>query len=273
MKRINVYIINAEPHMTKDKIADYFSGDVFKLEKIVGKLCKNDTSIAAHNSDIASCLTSGKAGGKADLTGSKNDREDNPNGGKDGRHDGRKEYIVIINNNSITNVTSDIIRDIMKALCTKRFDICYLCKWMDRCDLYSDTTQLKYSNGAHGVQVSKTYDPHGFQAVLISPEGQNKILKYGDTYHKLLYEQDCHIGEVINKKINSGECDAICVTPNLFDFDISKAVDNADYVKTIQCAHPGYPASSDNSMTGSYVVLALLILLAALALYFIFIRL
>src|SRR3990167_6916609 len=47
--------------------------------------------------------------------------------------------IIIIKENSVSNVDSKIIAQIViDNVKIENFDISYLCKWQDRCDLYAD---------------------------------------------------------------------------------------------------------------------------------------
>src|SRR5207237_4593864 len=83
-----------------------------------------------------------------------------------------KNHILILKDTSITHVNAEIVEEIIKkAIESSKFHLCYLCKWMDRCDLYTGKKELRKTS-----ILAKTQAPHGIQALLISSERRDILL-------------------------------------------------------------------------------------------------
>lgn len=92
-------------------------------------------------------------------------------------------HILIIKDTVVTHTNSRAVEDIVSQLLSKEFDICYLSKWQDRCDLYTDFVKLEDCCS----MLAKTFYPSGLQSVLISPKGReillaNQKMKNGDKF-------------------------------------------------------------------------------------------
>lgn len=98
------------------------------------------------------------------------------------------------------------------------WDIFYLCRWLDRCDLYTDPHELV-----------RTYSPCGLQAFVLSPKGRRQLIETGCVSTSL----DRHFNTQIEKK----NLTAICYRVNLFDYSSSSSsLKNAS--KLSQCRRP-----------------------------------
>lgn len=114
-----------------------------------------------------------------------------------------------------------------------RWDLCYLCKWLDNCTQYVVIGEAAPSNTAKMV---KTLSPYGFQAVLFAPTGIAKIntllTSIGETSPKPL-------SLILHDQVGSGKWSAFTFTPNLVSFDPTMATNGTyDYVKSTECRDP-----------------------------------
>ncbi len=196
-----------------------------------------------------------------------------------------EDFILILKDSSVTHASSGSIESIIqKIIISGKWHLCYLCKWMDRCDIYSDKKEI---HGRSAI-LAKTQAPHGIQALLISPEGRQiligeKPMKNGKLMNVKTDLSDSlsstfglsgpfgSMNSILTEFILKGYLEAICVVPNLFDFDITKATKNSDYLKAMECLPPPKVTTGDQVTTGgkisSFVVLIVILLLIALGLF------
>lgn len=149
-------------------------------------------------------------------------------------------YCIIIKDNSVTNCSSrDIDEIVTKALeigkYEKKWDLFYLTKWLDRCDLYKSPTYVRNKQTA----LISTYSPHGAQAICFSPHARNVLL--GETpFHKT--SEYCHLNKplssYLNECIEKGYFKAIGAFPNIFDYDVTKSSGVTDLAKLSLCRRP-----------------------------------
>jgi hypothetical protein len=164
-------------------------------------------------------------------------------------------YVLVIKDNSSTHITSQNMAEIIIAACQdKRWQVCYLNKWQDRCDLYTDKTVLVGTS----TVLARTYSPHGCQALLFSPEGRDIVL--GETcletgHH---FEVKSSLSESLNEEISKGRLYATCFVPNLVSVDV---ISKQDYYKTQECkpVEPETPVVTSSG--GNYWIWLILIVL------------
>lgn len=171
-----------------------------------------------------------------------------------------KSHCIVVKDTTITSATSKDIGDIVSKFVVKDdMDISYLCKWMDRCDLYTHREQVL----SGGSMIVKTQSPNGIQCVLFSPHGRDIVLgrrKMTDgNIFKLLRPHD--IGYSLNKEILNNNISASAVVPNLVDYDPTAARCNDDYNKGSECVNPDDGASEGSSATSFWWILLLIILI------------
>lgn len=145
--------------------------------------------------------------------------------------------VAVIKDTSVSNADSTTIADIVnETLQQPGWHLCYLCKWHDRCDLY---TNKKVLDGRSTI-IAKSHSPHGVQAILFSVEGRDIILgarplKNGQRFPEAITRP---IGLLFNEAIMDGALDAVAVVPNLIEFDVNAARSNADFAKLSECRNP-----------------------------------
>lgn len=264
MSKVIVYILTDDPECNAVKhLNKLFESDIFSIKTVTQKLPQNEItskyseerrSHMEESHRVSWCL-------------------------KDSLAKHNKDFILIIKDTSVTHASGKTIDGIIRKIVESsgshsdknKFHLCYLCKWMDRCDIYSDKREI---NGKSTI-LAKTQAPHGIQALLISPHGRdillgNKHMKNGKSIVPGLFEKE-NMSPVLTEFILKGYIDAITIVPNLFDFDVNKAVRNSDYLKTIECLPPPLDRTKEAITTSgrisSYVVLFLLIVLIGLGLF------
>lgn len=152
-------------------------------------------------------------------------------------------YVLVIKDTSTTNVNTQNLAEMLTAACQeKTWHLCYLNKWLDRCDLYTDKTSLLGT----ATLLVKTYSPQGCQAILFSPQGRDIIL----TECKMKNGQDFSVAtslsSSLNHAISQGYINATCFTPNLISYDLTAARHNNDYYKCQECRQPDHNNGGDN---------------------------
>ena len=173
---------------------------------------------------------------------------------------------IIVKDTSVSNSSPDTIAEIVStALASNTWDICYLCKWLDRCDLYTD----KITIPGRTTIIAKTQTPQGTQAILLTPKARDYLESYVKDH---LIEQS--YSSMLQQQILTAKLNATCVVPNLLEYDITAAKSDLDYLKTYQCDSKSNrivvdPTQSSGSSFG-WLIFLILILLVILGIYWIY---
>lgn len=183
-------------------------------------------------------------------------------------------YVLIIKDNSTTNVSPVNLAEILMAACqNKTWQLCYLTKWQDRCDLYTDKVKL----GTTASILAKTYSPHGCQAILFSPEGRNIVLNEHKMKNGENFRVTSSLDTSLNYAIKEGHLDATCIIPNLVTYDITTIRKDADYAKCQECSLLEQPSnrvrsqrSVENSGGSGWVWFLLVLGIILLLLWYLF---
>lgn len=170
----------------------------------------------------------------------------------------KNSYTIICKDTAISALKSEtILRTIDQTICMNKsvrpFDLFYLAKWLDRCDLYSDPVQV----GGRGLKVVNTVSPHGILTLMFTPQGRHKFLEvFNPETHPIT---DRPLGRVLNSRIGDhqdGSADAylerfiaITATPNIVNFDINARHSDRELVKSAECREipESLPAASCSS--------------------------
>jgi hypothetical protein len=148
--------------------------------------------------------------------------------------------IIIVKDTSISSASSDTIAKVVEnTLERQEWSICYLCKWLDNCELYTNGQQID----GLSISIFKTLSPMGLQAIMLTPQGRDILLgtakmSNDKTFTSLLQNNRVPLNQALTQAIRSGWIEASCTYPNIIDFDIS-TVSNETYnqnaFKTHQC--------------------------------------
>lgn len=185
-----------------------------------------------------------------------------------------KTFLVIVQDTSVTisnNVEAAIKHIVSEHPKPKEFDIFYLGKWLDRCDLYRNKEVLPNSTAS----VVATSCPQGMQAAIFSPRGRDIILgkikmKNGGYF---IPTETNFLAEQITNNILTGNITALCVVPNLFDFNVLEAKTDEDFQKTQACKEVPPAMNIKEEPSGwsnlwPYIILFLIILMIGICLFF-----
>ena len=109
-----------------------------------------------------------------------------------------------------------------------------MCRWLDRCDLYQE---LAKSDGV--TKIVRTFSPLGLQAIMYSPVGRDIIIGKKPMVTKPYIEYftpiEPPLGDQLNKEISSGNLSAICMVPNIFEYNVLLAQTDSDLFKMADC--------------------------------------
>lgn len=178
----------------------------------------------------------------------------------------KNQNVIIIRDTSVS--ISDTIAVTISEILNRDsdFDVFYLCKWQDRCDLYRNPQAL----GESSVIVQSSY-PQGIQAMILSPSGVamlkgEKPMSNGAKFD--LKAAGC-LSEQLAKCIYAGWITAHTVTPNLFEFNVMMANKTSDMKKKQECLDVPISEIQANNQARmwSYIILFLIILLIAICIY------
>jgi len=166
--------------------------------------------------------------------------------------------VIILKDNSVSHLTPEQITNRVKSILalTQPFDIFYLCKWNDRCQLYTNKRNMADTN----TFLAQTQAPGGFQAVLITPSGRDIILGQAMMPNNKKFKLDHPLPDQLTHEIFNGHLVAFTETPNIIDFDIRYAMSNADYVKLNECQPVKQSSQNVGSSTAAYVWFFIVIL-------------
>jgi hypothetical protein len=179
--------------------------------------------------------------------------------------------VIIIKDSSICVADPQTISDIITSTISlsvgeETFHLCYLCRWMDKCQLYSNRKSIPGTT----TGVVRTQSPHDIQALLFTPQGRDTILGKIPMNNGKLFQARDSLSETFNREIVAGNLTALCIVPNLMEYDIRLASRDCDYLKSNACApipvlHQ--QSSSVNIYVAFIIVVILLIVLVWAAAY------
>ena len=191
---------------------------------------------------------------------------------KDGINTNSKEPVLYITDTSITDADAGTIESIVTSLLSNNWDVCYLSKWLDSCDLYTDKKQIN----KNGTVLVNAVNPQGIQAFLIRPDRFLLDANTGEVSlkngNKIAFEKN--LSSTFQKLIAAKQINAATVTPNLFNVDPLTITKNEDYIKLNECRDPTALIPVDNgtqtSTSQNYITWGLLAVAILLLIYLLF---
>jgi hypothetical protein len=143
-----------------------------------------------------------------------------------------KNPILYITDTSITDADAPTIEAIVTSLLTNEWDVCYLSKWLDSCDLYGDLKQIN----KNGTVLVNAVSPHGLQALMVRPDRFTVDASTGEVSlkgEKIQFENT--LCQTLQKLIADKKLLATTVSPNLFSVDPATIQKKEDWVKLNEC--------------------------------------
>jgi hypothetical protein len=181
--------------------------------------------------------------------------------------------VLYITDTSITDADAATIEAIVTSLLTNEWDVCYLSKWLDSCDLYTEKKQIN----SNGTILVNAVNPHGLQAILVRPDRFIVQQNTGEVSLKdgTKIEFENTISQTLQKLISNKKIIATTVSPNLFSVDPSTIERKEDWVKLNECRDPRRPSDvqpqqSQAVTMNSIWVWVFALLLVALILFLMF---
>jgi hypothetical protein len=166
--------------------------------------------------------------------------------------------VSVLDSNSLIKMIYDLCDNYMKSAAGDKahFDLMYLAKWADRCDLFKPIANV-FNSTATLVETSA---PQGLQAILISPDGATKL--------KTKLDKPCNypVSLALTQMVTKGHLKALTTTPNVMEFGAQYATSSADYIKTHECTNPptdnGKPTPKSSNLSLFVFVIIFLVVVA-----------
>ena len=177
-------------------------------------------------------------------------------------------YTLILKDTSVTTTSPDSLEKIIRAtIDIGGWDICYLTRWLDRCDLYRNAVTVDNQMSV----IVKTLSPNGTQALLFSPKGKQITIGQRKMNNgKYFTPINIPLDTKFNEEIQSGNMSALCTTPNQFEFDVFQARSTTDLAKLSDCRRPENNTNGKESSALPFVwfaVIVIIVIIIAWALY------
>lgn len=178
---------------------------------------------------------------------------------------------IIIKNTSVSDLTPDTMAaNIKQVLSIPHFQLCYLCKWLDACQYYRNSTSDPIKPSDPTAYMFTRY-PGGLQSILFTPEGRDMILGLIPMLNGKMFKICEDFENNLRTDIYEGNVRAITSVPNIVNFDIVlNASRYDDYIKTNECSPfditPSNNYSDTSNLIGFLIAVALILLLAWAAL-------
>lgn len=188
----------------------------------------------------------------------------------------RESHAIIVKDTSVSNASVNQIANVISAaIANGKWDLCYLNKWLDRCDLHSDRKPV---NGTMST-ITKTVEPHGLQAVVYSPNGRDIILGDKEMKNgKLFQDKDKPLDKPLDEKIldniKNKNIEATTTEPNLINYDVGSAKKPTDYLKANGCNHRSITGKNmqEENQTNTWLWVILIIVIFLILGYFLYKR-
>lgn len=170
--------------------------------------------------------------------------------------------VSVLSSNSLIKMIYDLCDEYMKSASGDKahFDLMYLAKWSDRCDLFKPVANVFNSTAT----LVETSSPQGLQSIIISPEGGTKLKA------KLTEPRDYPVSMTLSHLVNKGQLKALTTTPNVMEFGAQYSTSPSDYMKSKECVEPptGNDKPSPKSSNLSLFVFVIIFLVVIAVFYF-----
>lgn len=153
------------------------------------------------------------------------------------REENESRPLIITKDSSTSDLSSKQIADVISGMMeVDDYDLIYLCRWMDRCDMYSDMRPIF---GTSSI-LAKTVSPNGTQSILYSPQGRDRVLGKIPMKNGKRFDTDGRsLDKALNDEIRKGNMDARCAVSNIIKYDITTSETDGDFDKLSDCIPKG----------------------------------
>jgi hypothetical protein len=147
-------------------------------------------------------------------------------------------HILVVKDTSITCSSAEhifwtiynFLREVTTDSKRHQYHLLYLAKWLDRCDLYTTQDPILVHPDNH-LKIFKTTSPYGLQAILMTSQGA-RLIKEDLAFNK---HPEVPVSIELTQWIGKGKLRAATTFPELMTFDITRAENDIDIVKTASC--------------------------------------
>lgn len=157
-------------------------------------------------------------------------------------------YVMVLKDKTVTVTSPDILEDVIRtAVNLAGWQLCYLNRWLDACDQYTNRVDVKNNQM---ISLVKTISPNSTQSILFSPEGRDIVIgkckmNNGEYFTPIRLS----LGEKFNIELERNNMTAICSVPNIFVYNLFDARSVTDIAKLSECRRP--LPKPDNSDVGT----------------------
>jgi len=157
--------------------------------------------------------------------------------------------VLVISDKIITHASAEKIRTVIdRALNVGDFDLLYLTKFMDRCQLMTKVEKQQETT------LMRTLSPEGTDAILYTPEARDIVLGLRKMSNGQRFTIKTNLSHDLQQQIYNGNLKALCTMPNLFTYDVAmNSSTNQDFRKVNECQPvdllPEYKSSSSGGVS------------------------
>jgi len=154
------------------------------------------------------------------------------------RRDPQGHCLVLTDRVVSTCNSKAVTETIRTCIKTKNFDLCYLFKYNDRCQMHSEivTDWSPQSLNQGVISIVNSHSPNGLEAILYSPVGRSILLGKLPMKDRRNFSAKKDLESALRKAIYDGNLRCIATTPNLFQYDIlNNALSHRDYQYRNEC--------------------------------------
>jgi hypothetical protein len=115
-------------------------------------------------------------------------------------------------------------------------------------------------------QIVRTFSPNGMQALMFTPQGRDIAIGYEPMRNGEYIERNKSVALSVKLNLNIGKrcINAICILPNLFEYNINLAKDLTDLLKLNDCRQPQCLSSNSTPIPFVwYIVIVIIVIVLA----------
>lgn len=179
----------------------------------------------------------------------------------DSRENYPKQPVIVLKDSSMCLSGSNTIYNVVSEALNNNdhnFDVCYLCKWKDKCHFYTNRQQISKTS----YSLVKTRNAHGCQALMFTPQGRDIILGVKPMRNGEFFKGRVSFDKTLHTHVANGSIIASTISPNLFTYNLGLAVNDEDFLKVNECDAIHLNKASKSPINYYVAVLILVILFA-----------
>lgn len=228
-KKVNVYISTSDPMSSRiQHLQNLFQSDLFEVFIVQLDIPSDDSLVIPASFNKDSTIEYNKVQWCFNDSASKDDTR----------------VAMYLSDKLVTNASPQLMEHLISTLLDKRWDICYLNKWLDSCDEYSKDDVIH----ANGTVFTSSTSPHGVEAIMVRPFVRDVVrgIKSFDQASETPLAFQNSLGDTLQKAIASKQIVATTISPNLFNIDVA-TISASEAFKLNECRDTS--TSTENSLS------------------------